>query len=82
MQDIYNKKQKELEETLSKIKLNPKQKDLLVGILDFGYAAGFCEKVCDMRGSLFEAQKYQDGYKDMRRYLQSLGTFIKSKRNK
>jgi len=68
--EVYEEKGASLKEAISKDKLTPNEKKLMLDAMNFGYAAGICEKIEDMNGSFFQAQRYQDGVRDMRKMLE------------
>jgi hypothetical protein len=62
MRDVVSKKQSELEKMLQTAKLTDNQKKMVLTAAEFGYATAFCEKLCDMQGSFYAAQRYKDAY--------------------
>lgn len=70
IRDVYSRLESDLKKSIPKSKLSPKQKALLRKMLDFGYAAAFSERTCDMNESWFQSGRYLDGYKDMQKLLE------------
>lgn len=62
---VYEAKLIELNSLMERCNLSDEQKSALRLGLELGYAAAFCERTCDMNGSYFVAQSYQNGYKEV-----------------
>jgi hypothetical protein len=70
MRDVYSRLESDLKKSIPNSKLSPEQKELLRKMLEFGYAAAFSERTCDMNQSWFQSDRYQNGYKNMQKLLE------------
>jgi hypothetical protein len=68
--DVYSRLEADLKKSIPKSKLSPEQKALLRKMLDFGYAAAFSERTCDINQSWFQSNVYRDGYQNMQKLLE------------
>jgi hypothetical protein len=68
--DVYSRLEADLKKSIPNSKLSPEQKELLRKMLEFGYAAAFSERTCDMNQSWFQADRYRNGYKNMQKLLE------------
>jgi flagellar biosynthesis/type III secretory pathway protein FliH len=59
----------ELESKLKKIletqELTKQQKEMLQTAMQYGYAAAYCSRTCDMNESFFAGMRYTDEYNKM-----------------
>lgn len=69
MRDVYTERKTDLEVILGTGKVSAEQKRFMSIAMAFGYAAAFSSRTCDMNGSFFQAQTYQDGYEAMMKRL-------------
>lgn len=69
LRSIFTKKQRELERLLGEVSLTPDQKKVILTAMEFGHAAAFCSRTCDMNGSYFSADEYEGAYHEMKRVL-------------
>ena len=67
--EVYVEKMRKMEEILSREGLSDEQKRDLRTAMDLGYAAAFCSRTHDMRGSAFQANNYDSGIREMRERL-------------
>ena len=67
--EVYDQRKSEMESILSGKSLTRKQKDAMRTSMEFGYAAAFCARTCDMNGSMFRANDYENRFKEMQRKL-------------
>lgn len=59
---VFGRKQAELEKLLGEAELNQNQKKLVLTAMEFGHAAAYCARTCDMNGSFFAGDQYEGSY--------------------
>ena len=62
LRQVFLKKQEELERMLGEAQLIPDQKKLILTAMEFGHAAAFCSRTCDMNESFYASEQYQAAY--------------------
>jgi len=74
LRDVFSEDQMKLEEKLKDVKLDPQTKEIILLVLEFGYAAAHSSRTCDMNQSYHGAQRYDDGYHAMEKMIEKMET--------
>ncbi len=69
LRDVYEEKKTYLEKYVSRNKLSPEQKGLILAAIEFGSAASYCERTHTMNGEDFASEQYKDGLEKVKKLL-------------
>lgn len=59
MRDVFNEKKNALSQLEN---LSDEQKEMIQLAMDFGYAAAFCDRTCDINQSPFAGSQYRNAF--------------------
>jgi hypothetical protein len=71
MQKDFSEKQAELERILGEVSsLLPEQKGVVLAAMEFGHAAGYSSRTCEVEKDFNGAEGYEEAYRHFKRLLE------------